>query len=684
MSLSNLLNYIAHENAQQVFCVGFYLFVAVYCFSTLILLARKPKRLWLCAACVLLLGTCLFWDLFSVNGAQNGVSKLILSVASAVDLFLFKLVTSLGNFKAYFYLSEPSRTNPAVVEMRLVMQTGLYICAIWTTGLFVINFFARRLVARLWLWVHNPNDSYQVFLGTDQYCLYVAASLPENLRKNVIFVDFPVRRELGDRLTMFQMLRGLRASMVGSIRRVAPNASILTANSHPKECPGINLFQEMGLARLVKYLSNNGSRLYILSKNYEDNIATLQKLPPINAMIYCHAPADGINARIPYSAGIRVTLVDSSSLATQSMKKMAEISPIRYVDIARDKAGTPYGWVKGAFNSLIIGFGETGKGALSFLYEFGALVGKNRKSIPFSCEIIDRNASLLEGEFRITHPAVPEKKVSFIQEEAGTKSFWVHLEKRLGELNYIVVALNNDAEAAHLALSILEKVFKLCPERLDKMCIVIRLDDTGKYRKMIDYYQDNYKSRCIKLIGDISQTWRFENIDQSGSEHAASVFFEAYSKAEGDNQTWEQRRKKVLDKTDFTDLWKKMEIRRKERQDFSNYWHLPIKKALCPPDYYLDDRFQNCIPSSFAGTHATCDQAKDYDTLEYLAIGEHIRWVAAHEIDGYTCGTEKQEDRKEHPNIVDYAYLTEEVRHYDWIVIKTTLELLHKTQLTDV
>lgn len=684
MSLSNLLNNIAQQNAQQVFCVGFYVFVAAYCFSTLILLGRKPKRLWFCAACVLLLGTYLFWDLFSVNGAQNVAPKLILSVASAVDLFLFKLVTSLGNFKAYFYLSEPVRTNPAVVEMRLVMQTGLYLCAIWTTGLLVINFFARRLVSRLWLWAHNPNDGYHVFLGTDPYCLSVAASLPEALQKNVIFVDFPVREELGDRLTMFHLLRGLRTSKIGSIRRVTPNASILTANIKPKECPGVDFFREMGLARLGRYLANKDSRFYILSKNYEDNIATLQKLPPIDAMVYCHAPADGINARIPYSSGIRVTLVDSSSLAIQNMKKNAEISPIRYVDIARDKDGTPHGWVKGAFNSMIIGFGETGRGALSFLYEYGALVGKNHEPIPFSCEVIDRNASLLEGEFRITHPAIPEKKVSFIQEEAGTRIFWDHLEKRLGNLNYIVIALNNDAEAAHLALSILEKAFKLCPEHLDKMCLVVRLVDTGKYRQMIDYYQDNYKTRCIRLIGDISQSWRFENIDQTANEQAASIFFDAYSAASGEKQSWEQRRDNVLNKTGFSDLWKKMELHRKESQDFSNYWHLSVKKALCPPRYYLDDRFQNCIPSTYAGTHATCEQAKDYDTLEYLAIGEHIRWVAAHEIDGYTHSEKKLEDRKEHSDLIDYAHLSEETRHYDWIVVKTTLELLHNNKLTDV
>ena len=618
---------------------------------------------------------------------MNVIVRFILSVAASADLFLFKIVTSLGNFDTYFYI--PRDASPsfdaAVNEMRLISQTGLYICAIWTTGLFVINFFARRLVARLWLRVHNPNNRYHVFFGTDQYCLSIAGSLPEDQQDKVIFIDFPMRGGQGDRLTMFQMLRGLRASTVSRIRRAVPNANILTANNQPKDCSEAVFFREMGLARLVKYLANRNSCLYILSEDYEDNVATLHKLPPVNATIYCHAPADGINARIPYSSGNRVTLVDSSSLATQNMKRIAEISPIRYVDIARDKDGTPRGWVNGAFYSMIIGFGETGKGALSFLYEYGAFVGKNRNPIPFSCEIVDRNASLLEGEFRVMHPSIPEKKVSFVQEEAGSKSFWDHLEKRLSVLNYIVIALNNDAETAHLALSILEKMLKICPDRLDKICIVIRLDDTGKYREMIDYYLDNYKTSCIKLIGDISQNWRFENINQTANEHDASVFFEAYSKAEGEEQTWEQRREDVLGPPEgHSNLWKKMEIRRKERQDFSNYWHLPIKKALCPPYLYLDDRFQNCIPSSYAGTHATCEQAKDYDTLEYLAIGEHIRWVAAHEIDGYTHSEKKLEDRKEHSDLTDYAHLSEETRHYDWIVVKTTLELLHNNKLTDV
>ena len=61
--------------------------------------------------------------------------------------------------------------------------------------------------------------------------------------------------------------------------------------------------------------------------------------------------------------------------------------------------------------------------------------------------------------------------------------------------------------------------------------------------------------------------------------------------------------------------------------------------------------------------------------LEYLAIGEHLRWEASHRAAGYQPGPEKAEDRKIHTDLVPYEDLSEVAKHYDWIVVRTSLKL---------
>ena len=59
--------------------------------------------------------------------------------------------------------------------------------------------------------------------------------------------------------------------------------------------------------------------------------------------------------------------------------------------------------------------------------------------------------------------------------------------------------------------------------------------------------------------------------------------------------------------------------------------------------------------------------------LDYLAIGEHLRWNASHIILGYRYAEETSDLRCTHSCIVPYEELSEEIRHYDWLVVKNSL-----------
>ena len=74
--------------------------------------------------------------------------------------------------------------------------------------------------------------------------------------------------------------------------------------------------------------------------------------------------------------------------------------------------------------------------------------------------------------------------------------------------------------------------------------------------------------------------------------------------------------------------------------------------------------------------HYTGNDPQVMEVLDYLAVGEHIRWMCSHQINGYRGGDKLQEDLKVHPDIKPYELLTEPVKHFDWVVVKTTLEIL--------
>lgn len=644
-------------------------------------LTRNPGRLWLCALVILVLASILFWDQYENSGAQNGFAKLVLSVTSAINLFFFKVAGSVGNYADYFYLPK-SPTVPSdsiqLIETRLILQQGCFLCAIWTSGLLIIHLFARRIISWWWLLIHRPSSCH-VFLGINRYSVKLASTLPKDHRR-IIFVEFPSSEVQHEKLSFIRLMRGAKLEASRTVLQMVPEAVILSAWNRQEDC-GVNqaFFKDMKLRRLEKHLKVKDSVLYLLSDDFNTNISTLQKVEFIPGLcIYCHAPTEGINARIPVTQG-NVRLIDSSILATNHMKMNKDILPIRYMDIGRDVQGEPLGWVKSPFHAMILGYGVTGKGALDYLYEFAAFVGEDRKQVPFFCEVYDRKADYLSGEFWSSHPAVPRERIQFIQEDVGSYDFWTHCSEKLRLLQYIVVALDTDANTVNTALTLLEKAVKTRKETLDKLCIVVKLDNENAYGKMLDYYQQCYHVNCIHRIGSFEKDWSWGNISNQSFEENAIRFYDAYRSAtEPDAPDWKGRKLEIEKNLSHTALWKWMEIKRKETQDYSNYWHVDVKKVLCPERFYANKDVANSIPVNYedAFVHTLLERKEDYDILEYLAIGEHIRWTAAHEIMGYERGHKKEEDLKRHPNMVDYSCLTEEIKHYDWVVVKTTLNIL--------
>lgn len=651
--------------------------VILYMIVTLRIIRRKPALLWIPALVVAVLATLLYWDAFGSVGVRNWFTRFSLSVVTALDLFLFRAFSSLGLAPYYYVQATTPPEAVGLVQSHLVLLYGLFYCAIWTTSILTVHLFARRFASRLWLRFHRPSGKHRhVFFGENACALTLAADLAKEKENQILFIVFPEQDALPAKLSFLQMLRGLRPGTVRTqyIRQRVPGAVVLAARQALKDCPGEHLFREMGLAPLDKWTSHESTSLYFLSDDEPQNIATVAMLPPCPGRIYCRADRGTLNDNLALVSERDVKLVDESFLTVKQMKMDPAFYPVNFVDKALDEAGEPAGWVPGGFHAMVLGLGDIGRGILSFLYEFGTFVGEDGEAAPFCCEVVDRRAARLSGTFRMEHPAIAPEKVRFTSLDIGSDEFWRHFSASLDTLNYVAIALGDDQQNVRLALDMLEM---LCHKELRRFpAIVVKLSEPGKYRKVLDFYTRSLGVDCVRILGGLD-AWTEANIIDETFERHARAFYNAYCKASAEPILWEERIRKI-EAAPTSPLWKKLEMRRKVGQDYSDYMHRKVKAALCPPRMWQDPAVADSIPVVYAGSHSSDPAATP--VLTCLAIGEHLRWQAAHEMDGYRCGPSKREDLKIHPALQDYQSLAEDIRHFDWIVVKTTLQLLHQEQ----
>ncbi|MBO6097280.1 MAG: hypothetical protein J6P56_08230 [Bacteroidales bacterium] len=656
------------------------LFMLAYFFVTALTIRNKPKYLWIPATLLLMLSTFFYSSAYWDGGVRAGFTNFYMALAASLDLFLFKMNSTFGRFTDLFYLKPGGAEDPLVTN-RMIMLVGLYLCSIWTTSIMVMHFFARRLVSRLalaWAWFRRKEEGVHIFVGINPHSMALAKSLGKE--EKVVFVDLPSPELLPDKLSLTQIFKGVRAGSDQSVRmkEVRRDAIVLKARKPLDQCTADNLFKDLGLGLLNRWAKSPQTVIFLISGWYPDNVAALQKLYRYPAQIYCHAKREGLALRLELIESNHVHIIDSSFLSTKALKGRDELYPIHFMDVAKNSFGQPLGYVESSFDAVVCGFGEAGQGMVSFLYEFGIFPDKDKQPNPFHCTVVDTRMDEKEGEFRLSHPGLDNSRVTFVKDRVGSESFWSRMESCIKDLNYVFINIGTDAENMKYTLDILEFAFRN-RDSMENLIIVVKLDHPASYQHLIGYFNSNYGGKnVIRSIGDIERTWTWNNISGADFRSNAQTFYAAYAAASDSPVTWEEREKQIMAKP-ISDLAKKLELQRKMGQDFINHFHTRVKSHLCPERLWKDPAIAANIPLEMVdGKHFTGDDPEAEAILDYLAVGEHLRWCASHEINGYRLGPKKQEDLKTHTDIVPYEELSEQVKHYDWIVVKTTLEILGK------
>lgn len=604
---------------------------------------------------------------------HNQIERFVRSCASSFDLFLFNIDSN----GVDGWLEHESSTS----AWGWLLAIAAILAGAWTISIFVLLLGS---LLRRWRKKHaalkkKETDLY-IFIGINNRSKSLASEIMSEKESNAVclFIVPPTEvqeaeKTIWDRITNVVQHKHHMYNDLGDI-----DAQVLIAENMITDCKkASNFWRELGSPSIDTYITNS-KKIYVLllgedeTKNIND--ALVLSNPALwyehieNLTILCHARRNNANRVIEdVTSSNVIEMVDSSHLAIELLKKDPRNHPVRFVDIQN-------GVVSSSFNSLIVGFSECGQDALRFLYEFSAFVdakSKEQEDIrsPFKCYVVDKQLS--PSAARWMHHAKGmfdqrnndgSKCITFNPKmDYNSSEFYSEvLDKIIDDLNYVVIAVGDDQAGITLAVDILRYALKIgrlknqtvddCSK--DNFRIYVRSYDPNMYdylKTIASHY--NEEAEYITIFGAEQELYTKQMlIDESLLESAKAYqlhYEEAYRIHHDHNndkmseqeckQLWSNRRKKLFAQT--PKLQGTLDLRRKESQDYANALHIETKKCL-----------------------------KLYDASALiLAKTEHLRWIAAHEIMGYSYDKKTDILHYKHCCMIPWKKLKGDTREYDFL-----------------
>lgn len=614
------------------------------------------------------------------------------SIASDIDFLTYDSLMSRVLFSAQYSL-EMFLANTLLFkgEVKEVLQGQafmyqsylvLYGMAILTSGFSIFHFLSRRLYNWFWLTFHKATRKAHIFIGVNDASLCLSSDImAHHSDERVIFIDLPDQQDNPQGVSIWDIVGGF----------------FKDSKEHEELSSYVVLKAGKGIGKITKWLKKEENDVYILSDSQEQNVSILEALwehKELKCRIYCHAKKEGLINRYDNIADVedRVRFVDSSFLSVVALKKWRDnaMLPVKYVDVAEDtETKRRLGYVTSEFHCAVIGFGETGKEALKFLYEFGAFPNKDNGKVPFKCHIFDNNLAKELGEFGVDlttlrSPVAKEPEFELHSCGVDTIEFRTEMSKIIGKLNYVVVCLGNDNMNVETTLNIVECAAIESRDTSDKFCVAIKQAKTSKLNQdTLDNANKAYNG-CIHTFGLTKDIWTLRLISNEELDADARRFYESYSELSDKfnlsmgweaNPTWNEREKKGVRSENYKDRCK---ARRQKSQDYSNSLHKTTKQILCEPYGNLAEQILVINEDTI---HCLEDDITAKEVLEHLAVCEHLRWEASHMMMGYKPTTGGTDDLKKlHCYIKPYDKLCDVIKHYDWLVVKNSLDTSAKEE----
>lgn len=639
------------------------------------------------------------------NSGVNGLSVVLRAIVSSFKMFVVS--HDLARVPQFLQNNSSYMTAFAV----------LHFAAAFITFLFIFKMVGYKIKSSLRLifykWFHSKGKVVHLFWGVNE----ASCLLAEDIRKNhatetIIFVD--IDEECDDNTQKKATLSHITNTITIKNSEIARLDAIDALVDHCYNGPATlkcdnetDIFGSLHLKNIGTIVQkSNRSYFYFLSNDEAQNIAgalNLQKDQRLRSMhenkpvIYIHARRDANNEIFDHysqydgeSQRMKIKIVDSAYLSVATLKQDVRTLPVNCIKIDQST-----GLVDSPFTTLIVGFGGTGQEAFKFLYEYSAFVDSNKKKSPFKCYAIDERMNRIAGLVREKMPAIGEDELSLIQAAVDSEEFWDKVRTINKELNYVVIALNNDAIGLSLAVNLFKYALRNRSASQPMLKILVRCYDNGNEKRMTEVTTSLNKSIEgnnveILLFGQEKKLYRCNTILSDDTLREAMDFNKVYEKSElSAEKQWEKNFGeaeilRLMTKKKMSRYHAIYDINRRIAQNISNSLHGRTKMILMG---FGENEQSERLKLYYGYANFRKDETTKYECgtdeeqlLLNIAMVEHERWIASHKLMGYTYNPENDCVQKHHKCICPWDELDEMTQSYDCNVVDTTIKMFYKNE----
>lgn len=455
------------------------------------------------------------------------------------------------------------------------------------------------------------NKKHHVFLGISEHSKLMAAQILQELKQQ------QKKKDRGSILFV-----NLAPSFINTaerkLREELGSDKITVLSGMPPQPNEHSLARAIGLEKLQPWLSNPRTSLYLFSDKREENSVMLSISTDdstIKAKVFYYTPEPGGFESLLTVMGARIRALNPHQMSFMQLKLNApQLLPVHFVKRADNADGTSLGYVEDGLHALVVGFGSSGQEAVRFLYEYGSFVGKDRRRAPMSISVYDPQMESKLGSFLQAAPALKGDPVfQWHAQSAGSVSFWEDFEKDQ-TVNYIIIAMDDGPANLQLGISMLQTAARIGRD-LSKMVILVRYwKESRKSREIISFYNAAYCPEGAEVLhgfGNTRDIWNTDVISGKKLKKAAQSFYEN-QEASGEDETWEERKKR-LSQPGADHLKNRMELQRRQAADISRALYAPTLQVLIP-------------------------DGKEESLKGYRAAQEQLHAACTLVIDGYTPG----------------------------------------------
>jgi hypothetical protein len=471
------------------------------------------------------------------------------------------------------------------------------------------------------------------------------------------------------------------------------------------DCNSLSAIALSNLERLIGEASQ--VEFFFLTDNEKANITGAKRLTDMldksckgKYVIYSHQRRNSMSQLLQFD-DIRIETVDSAQLTIDQLKNEPAGLLTDLVDF--DEKGC----CTSTLRSLVIGMGDTGEEAVRYLYEYGAFVNNEERRSDFECYVVDSKMKELEGSLYTRIPELentedkrePNVRAKLMQQKEGSTEFWNWLDNHIASLQFILISAGDAEAQTTLANEIYNLAVRHRPKQPQfplRIFICATSNSSSELHLMAETYRklNDYGNVELIPLGTSDKIFTYENITKRNERIRAEQYYNAYQKATAqlsdDQITWSQRRANAVADGSLASI---LEFLRMESQDISNEYHRRtkisiIQRALSKAplrndghQYTIQDLFE-ALPESLTSDtdlkHLTDD---DYlNTLIHnIAVLEHVRWNASHEIQGFQRDADVPRQLRsllrKHRCLDDWSNLSYYTKLFDFAVVITTLKI---------